>query len=314
VVVRATLVVGVLGFCLWIRGGTAAGDPDGHGAAGGNGDSPQDGENISPASIVFSLPSLEARIGEVVSVPFTLESTAPLSMVALSVEFDPSALEFLGPPLLHPTLERIFEALPPDLIEFTWHFDNTAGWTQLLIVSDFLGRDGFAIPPGLTTALATLEFRIRPEARPGRYPLVFARRGAARFEGHFAAGGNPVYNAARPAGRPFTRDDLFDDGSEPDLQDGVIVGIIGDVGIFARGDANLDGFVDVSDPLRILGFLFLAGSPLECFDAADGNADGQLDISDPVQILNYLFVGASEASVPNGGAAGLGVDEVSCPR
>jgi hypothetical protein len=61
---------------------------------------------------------------------------------------------------------------------------------------------------------------------------------------------------------------------------------------FRRGDANVDGSVDVSDPITTLGYLFL-GVPatLDCDDAADCNDDGLLDVSDPVSGLGYIFTG-----------------------
>src|SRR4029450_13484901 len=71
------------------------------------------------------------------------------------------------------------------------------------------------------------------------------------------------------------------------------VSIIGDVGIFVRGDANVDANVDISDSIRILGALFLGEEELGCEDAADANDDGRIDISDPVAVLDYLFTGLS---------------------
>jgi len=57
---------------------------------------------------------------------------------------------------------------------------------------------------------------------------------------------------------------------------------------FVRGDANSDGSVDISDPVRILNYLYDTGQIL-CFKAADANDDGKVDISDPSYILNFLF-------------------------
>jgi hypothetical protein len=63
---------------------------------------------------------------------------------------------------------------------------------------------------------------------------------------------------------------------------------------FVRGDANGDGDVDLSDPIAILGDLFL-GDPADaqCRDALDSDDSGQLDITDAIKILNFLFLGAS---------------------
>ncbi|MEM7165559.1 MAG: right-handed parallel beta-helix repeat-containing protein [Planctomycetota bacterium] len=60
--------------------------------------------------------------------------------------------------------------------------------------------------------------------------------------------------------------------------------------LFKRGDANLDGNVDVGDPVALLNYLFGGqGGTLPCADAADSNDSGVLDIADAVFALNYLF-------------------------
>ena len=59
---------------------------------------------------------------------------------------------------------------------------------------------------------------------------------------------------------------------------------------FIRGDVTGNGGVEITDPARLLGFLFLDGEPPPCAPVGDANADGMIDISDPVAILQYLFV------------------------
>jgi hypothetical protein len=87
---------------------------------------------------------------------------------------------------------------------------------------------------------------------------------------------------------------------------------------FLRGLVTEDGAVDLSDAIRILGFLFGVGeasageSVRDCFDAADANDDGEVDISDPISILMALFLGygplpePSSACGPDGTSDGLG--------
>ncbi len=57
----------------------------------------------------------------------------------------------------------------------------------------------------------------------------------------------------------------------------------------ARGDANSDGQVDVTDAILTLQYLFSGESNPSCLASADANADGQIDISDPTRTLNFLF-------------------------
>jgi hypothetical protein len=68
---------------------------------------------------------------------------------------------------------------------------------------------------------------------------------------------------------------------------------------FERGDANLDGQINLADPLTILGFLFQQNSPgIACLDAIDCNDDGSIDLSDPITELNYLFAAGTSLPEP----------------
>lgn len=67
---------------------------------------------------------------------------------------------------------------------------------------------------------------------------------------------------------------------------------------FIRGEANLDGTMDLSDGLFILGFLFLGETPPPCRDAADTNDDGLVDISDGIRVLAFLFLGDAPPPPP----------------
>lgn len=58
---------------------------------------------------------------------------------------------------------------------------------------------------------------------------------------------------------------------------------------FIRGDANGDSRVDISDPLLILGYLFL-GDPSRCQEAMDVDAGGLVDLADAVGLLIFQFL------------------------
>jgi len=79
-----------------------------------------------------------------------------------------------------------------------------------------------------------------------------------------------------------------------------------EVGI-VPGDSNLDGGVDLSDPVNLFNYLFLGGSVDECLLVAgssnlnqtgllvhDHNGDGGVDLSDGVGSLNRLFLGGQQ--------------------
>jgi hypothetical protein len=67
---------------------------------------------------------------------------------------------------------------------------------------------------------------------------------------------------------------------------------------FIRGDANLDGIVNLSDAIAVLNHLFRGGTPPACKDAADTTDDGKLDLTDAVLLLNHLFKGGPPPSPP----------------
>ncbi len=86
---------------------------------------------------------------------------------------------------------------------------------------------------------------------------------------------------------------------------------------FIRGDANVDGEVDISDALATLGFLFRSDpATIACDDAADANDDGGVDISDAIATLNFLFVGNGEIPAPGANSCGPDptTDPLSCAQ
>jgi hypothetical protein len=74
---------------------------------------------------------------------------------------------------------------------------------------------------------------------------------------------------------------------------------------FKRGDANLDGLFDISDPVKTLNVLFQGAEPPGCAEALDSNDDGKVDISDGILSLAALFTGGPNPPAPY---PGCGVD------
>jgi hypothetical protein len=66
---------------------------------------------------------------------------------------------------------------------------------------------------------------------------------------------------------------------------------------FIRGDVNLDGLLDLSDPIRELLVLFL-GETFSCREALDANDDGAVDVSDALRLLEYLFQDGAPPPAP----------------
>lgn len=57
---------------------------------------------------------------------------------------------------------------------------------------------------------------------------------------------------------------------------------------FIRGDVNVDGVVNIADPVAQLSWIFL-GAPLPCQDSLDANDDGTVNLADPITLLFFLF-------------------------
>jgi hypothetical protein len=82
---------------------------------------------------------------------------------------------------------------------------------------------------------------------------------------------------------------------------------------FLRGDVNADGHWNLTDPFRILDFLFLGGPAPACLKSADTDDSGALNITDPVHLLNYLFLGGPAPAEPFGACgADRTLDRLPC--
>ncbi len=114
-------------------------------------------------------------------------------------------------------------------------------------------------------------------------------------------GSPPVSNVVVIAGQSI----------EPTVNDGSIE--ILQLGTFIRGDVSGDGNLDLSDPVELLEYLFLAVGNPGCLDSCDVNDSGALDVSDAVYLLTYMFIGGMEppAPFPTCGNDGT-VDSLEC--
>lgn len=77
---------------------------------------------------------------------------------------------------------------------------------------------------------------------------------------------------------------------------------------FTRGDADQDGAVSLSDAVRTLNYLFLAGA-LACPPSGDWDRSGALDLADAIGSLNYQFHGGPPPPEPFPGCGPAGDDE-----
>jgi hypothetical protein len=67
---------------------------------------------------------------------------------------------------------------------------------------------------------------------------------------------------------------------------------------FIRGDANADGFPNITDAILILNWLFSGGEAPACMEAADVDGKGTVEITDPIALLGHLFSGGLPPADP----------------
>jgi hypothetical protein len=68
--------------------------------------------------------------------------------------------------------------------------------------------------------------------------------------------------------------------------------------LFRRADLDASGTIDIADPIRLLGWLFLGQPVPPCEEAADANSSRSIDITDAIFILGWLFLGGPEPPPP----------------
>lgn len=81
---------------------------------------------------------------------------------------------------------------------------------------------------------------------------------------------------------------------------------------FIRGDANGDGTLDISDPVRIGVFVARGVNELACLAAGDVDDDGLIQLSDVVNLLTYLFSEGIEPSAPYPDCGGDPTSDLEC--
>ncbi|HVR73989.1 MAG TPA: hypothetical protein VMT52_06630, partial [Planctomycetota bacterium] len=83
--------------------------------------------------------------------------------------------------------------------------------------------------------------------------------------------------------------------------------------IFHRGDADDNGSIQLTDALRVLGYLFLGGEEPTCVEAFDADDNGQVQLTDALRILGFLFLGGLEPAPPGPPGSPCGPDPEGSP-
>lgn len=130
--------------------------------------------------------------------------------------------------------------------------------------------------------VADLVFSVPPDAQPDTHALV-------RFE---TTPGNQLFPPIR---NEFVRSgESLRHGSC-----GVRIHIKTESDLFIRGDGNRDGRVNLADAALTILYLFRGDvtSP-PCEDAADVDNSGRIELSDPIRLLVYLFLDGPPPAPP----------------
>lgn len=231
--------------------------------------------DLGDLRVEMSLPDVLALPGQAVSIPMTIHSTADVRQYAFCMTFDDGIFDDSRTTLS-------FEFEKPDGTSYSrasWLAFPRCSQADDGVTADAwfsFGDDCNNLPAGQEVVACRLNLHVLPDALPASYDLTFLEGGVYL-----------VYDRVLPRDRP--------DGLS--LRHGRVV-VPPEATRFRRGDANADGSVDISDPISVLGVLFLGDTLERCPDASDANDDGHVDLSDAVHVLSFLFQGGADPPAP----------------
>jgi hypothetical protein len=254
------------------------------------GSSARAGDEPSEIEVTTRLGESAGRRGEVVSIPYFVESNEAVQGFVFSIDFDEAVVEVVE------VQEHFFVPGRGFWVWYAESVDNVPGGEGVdegfvtgAGVFDFRTND-HVIPANTEGNPATIDFRIREDASGLSTRLVFRDGGRAGR----APGNPPIVNQITILGAGVTPVDttsiIFIDA---------VLQILPDVSVFIRGDSNGDGDVNLSDAQFTLGYLFLGDAQPTCMDAADADDDGGVNITDAVATLRSLFLGGGSLAPPS---------------
>ena len=227
--------------------------------------------------------------------------------VELFFSFDPTLLHVFGMSSLLADSPSFFstEYLNEDFTHPTTGVVTPAGVGLLGCVFDFGLANTITTVSGVPVPLLRISVIGGPGVFPGATSDLAFQNGLT-----VPVGGTTHNNSIAWRVDPTTppQDTLFDLAS-------ATVPLAFVVPTFGRGDANVDGSLNLVDAIRILEHLFLA-NPVDCEAAADIDSNGAVAILDAIVFLNYLFLsGAPPANLTCAGnpTNGLGCSVFACP-
>ena len=237
---------------------------------------------------VLELTSATAAPGEQLTISYNVTANAQIQGMSYSINFDENVLEAGEPTpyFLSETRPHFWVWRANNLTENPGEAGFDEGYMGGAMVFNFLTNEG--IPPANTeNTLVDFPFTVRPGAVSGE-TYVEVRDGAV-----IEPGAPAVVNNLTANGLAVTPDNarsmVFVDGA---------IGILPDISVFVRGDANENDVVTLDDAVRTLDVLFQGTDRPDCLDRLDSNDDGRVNVTDAVRTLLFLFQGGAPPPAP----------------
>jgi hypothetical protein len=209
---------------------------------------------------------------EAVYIPVEVTHDVPVQAIQVAATFDPGFIEVTGVDFLLTNLRL----LSPELLAFNISNDPERPYVTSGIIFDIEPPyDGRTLPPGENQRLLNIIADISPLAPVEGSTVVRLANGIGEppLENILTVNSMTVLPRLEKAGTVFF--------SAPEMS----------TAAFVRGDANGNQLVNISDPVVLLGYLFLGENPVACLDAADANDSGTINVADAAYSLNFLFRG-----------------------
>jgi hypothetical protein len=205
-----------------------------------------------------------------VHVPVLATRADPVQGFTISAAYDPRSIEVKGVSFSDSNIVGYL----PELFAVQVSDDPAEPYLTAGVLFDvdppFNGR---ILPPGGPHRIANIVVDVRADAMPGTVTAIELRNRLGR---------PPLSNIFTVEGRSVL----------PVLGDGIVS--IERLSLpaprfFLRGDADLNGKVELTDAVTSLTYLFLGGARPACLDAADATDDGALNLTDAIFTLDFLF-------------------------
>lgn len=235
------------------------------------------GTRAHAGGTVISVGTTAAYAGDAFVLPVLADWQGALQGFSLSLQI----------PVVHPisgldltVADTIVGALHPDFLAVNFF----PGEVVLgLLFDSFPPFDGTTLAP-IGIPLAIAEFRGTVQAGTPAQTLAFA----------------PVDGLGQP---PTNNHFVINHQSIPPTSlEGGSLTILPPVGnptpVFIRGDSYVDNFIDISDIIYTLMFIFAQGPTPLCMAAADANNDSTINVADPIFMLQYLFLSGASPPAP----------------